>query len=456
MDENTTPPEEPTGATSGNATGDGAGTTPPPPPGGPTGQPGGYGPRVTSSEIRDVARLRRSTTDRHIAGVAGGLARHLDLDPLLIRVVFVVLAFFGGAGIFLYGALWLLVPEDAGDERAAIDLDPRSRGVALIVAAGIASLVFLGNALGGFGADHDGFWFPLFPALVIGGIVWLVLRRKRERTWRAGDPYAATPPPGVDPAAYIPTGSPVPPVPAAWSHPGAQLKADMKANPEKYKDFNSWKFTGDYKSGYRWVRDPRKKGPLLFWIAVPLIALALGTLGVFDLAGYDVLPAAYPALALGIVATGLLLGSFWGRAGGLILLGLLLVPVTTIATVADEFEGEDVRYAPTAVADIPTGGYHIDMGKLVVDLSGITDPEALDGKVVEASVNVGEIEMIIPDEVNAEAIAEIEGPGGIDLLGRASGGIGTSDTAQQTGAPGAPDWHVVARADVGHIEIRSK
>ena len=73
---------------------------------------------MTRDEIRDLGRLRRSPHDRKVAGVAGGLARHLDIDPIILRVAFVVLVFFGGAGLILYGACWLLVPEDGTDERA--------------------------------------------------------------------------------------------------------------------------------------------------------------------------------------------------------------------------------------------------------------------------------------------------------------------------------------------------
>ena len=83
-------------------------TTPPEaPPAGPG--PGGpdEGPRVTRDEVRDLGRLRRSRTDRKVAGVAGGLARHLDIDPVILRVAFVVLVFFGGAGLILYAA-WVL------------------------------------------------------------------------------------------------------------------------------------------------------------------------------------------------------------------------------------------------------------------------------------------------------------------------------------------------------------
>ena len=61
-------------------------------------QPASHGPRVTRDQVSDLGRLRRTVRDRHIAGVAGGLARHLDVDPIIVRVAFVVAAFFGGAG----------------------------------------------------------------------------------------------------------------------------------------------------------------------------------------------------------------------------------------------------------------------------------------------------------------------------------------------------------------------
>src|SRR6187455_32157 len=86
------------------------GTTqsPLPPPGPP------YG--VDREHLRSYELLRRSTTDRKIAGVAGGLGRHLNIDPTVIRVLLVVLCFFGGAGFLIYGMAWLLVPEDGRSE----------------------------------------------------------------------------------------------------------------------------------------------------------------------------------------------------------------------------------------------------------------------------------------------------------------------------------------------------
>ncbi len=55
--------------------------------------------------------LRRSRDDRVIGGVCAGLGRYLGVDPVLLRVAFVVLALAGGGGVLLYVVAWILVPE---------------------------------------------------------------------------------------------------------------------------------------------------------------------------------------------------------------------------------------------------------------------------------------------------------------------------------------------------------
>jgi phage shock protein C len=60
--------------------------------------------------MSDVRKLTRSETDRMIAGVCGGVAEYFSVDPTLVRVVFVLLAVFGGGGLIVYAAMWLLVP----------------------------------------------------------------------------------------------------------------------------------------------------------------------------------------------------------------------------------------------------------------------------------------------------------------------------------------------------------
>ena len=66
-----------------------------------------------------AGQLRRSGEDRMLAGVAGGLARHLDADVTLVRVIIAALVLFTGAGAALYLAAWLLIPADGEEESIA-------------------------------------------------------------------------------------------------------------------------------------------------------------------------------------------------------------------------------------------------------------------------------------------------------------------------------------------------
>ena len=63
--------------------------------------------------------LRRSGDERMLAGVAGGLARYLDADVTLVRVIIAALVLFTGAGAALYIAAWLLIPADGEEESIA-------------------------------------------------------------------------------------------------------------------------------------------------------------------------------------------------------------------------------------------------------------------------------------------------------------------------------------------------
>lgn len=62
-----------------------------------------------SSEVR---KLYRSRSDRIISGVCGGLGQFFGIDSTLLRIIFVLLAIFGGSGIIIYLVMWLIVPEE--------------------------------------------------------------------------------------------------------------------------------------------------------------------------------------------------------------------------------------------------------------------------------------------------------------------------------------------------------
>lgn len=56
-------------------------------------------------------RLYRSTTDRVIGGVCGGLGEYFAVDPIWFRIGFVLLALGGGSGVLIYLLMWLIIPE---------------------------------------------------------------------------------------------------------------------------------------------------------------------------------------------------------------------------------------------------------------------------------------------------------------------------------------------------------
>ena len=65
-------------------------------------------------------RLQRSETDRFLTGVCGGIAAYTGVDSTIIRIVFVVLALLGMAGIPIYILAWLLMPAES-EQRSLLE-----------------------------------------------------------------------------------------------------------------------------------------------------------------------------------------------------------------------------------------------------------------------------------------------------------------------------------------------
>jgi len=88
--------------------------------------------------------LRRSRHDRVISGVCGGLGRYLGVDPILLRIAFVVLAIAGGSGILIYIVAIIVIPEEKPGENLG-EIHP-STGAGGRILAGTA-LIALGTIL---------------------------------------------------------------------------------------------------------------------------------------------------------------------------------------------------------------------------------------------------------------------------------------------------------------------
>ena len=115
--------------------------------------------------------LRRSRDERVIGGVCGGLGRYLGIDPVLLRIAFVILAIAGGGGILLYIVSWILIPEqregeDLGTARpSSIDSTRLIVGGALIA---VGTILLLNLSLPRLGK----YFWPL--ALIAVGVAVVI------------------------------------------------------------------------------------------------------------------------------------------------------------------------------------------------------------------------------------------------------------------------------------------
>jgi len=78
--------------------------------------------QTTASPHAGPRPLRRPYSDRMLAGVAAGFAQYLGVDATIVRVALAVLTVIGGAGVPLYIAGWLLIPEEGATQSIASDL----------------------------------------------------------------------------------------------------------------------------------------------------------------------------------------------------------------------------------------------------------------------------------------------------------------------------------------------
>jgi phage shock protein C len=77
-------------------------------------------PPPAAVAIPQNKRLMRSSRDKKIAGVCGGLADYFDLDPTIVRVVWLLAIFFAGTGFLVYVILWIVLPVAPLDVAVAV------------------------------------------------------------------------------------------------------------------------------------------------------------------------------------------------------------------------------------------------------------------------------------------------------------------------------------------------
>ena len=124
----------------------------------------------------NTQRIHRNTRDGKIGGVAAGLGDYLAVDPVIIRLAFVLTAFLGGFGILAYLVAWIIIPSGGPEPTTSAPAERQrwdGRLVAGIVIAGIGAIAFAGST---------GIWWhhgpELWPLLLVGAGAALILWRR--------------------------------------------------------------------------------------------------------------------------------------------------------------------------------------------------------------------------------------------------------------------------------------
>jgi phage shock protein PspC (stress-responsive transcriptional regulator) len=359
--------------------------------------------------------LHRDSRSKMIAGVCGGLGRHFDVDPVVFRVLFTVLTFFGGIGLLTYAAAWLLVPADGETEAEAHKLLAGRYSVVGVAVTAVLVLGFVSMTITlseGFGSS--------IPPLAVAAVIIAVL------AWRDGNRPPA--PPGQTrhaPTGGGPTSSGEQPQPW-WQRPvqaypapgfeqprtGAQApNPDRPAGTEPGNGADAGRSPADLAEGEpgTWstpqtaatyppaAPPPRRRiGGLL---AANLLVV-LGVLGVLAMAGAIRIGwTAGLALTVMAVGAGMTVAGMFGRARWPIAVGLVLaVPLIAANALQVPLRGEtgDVTWAPSSATAVAST-YELAGGRGRLDLSAL-DPTG--GTVhAKAWVVAGRLLVTVPRDV---------------------------------------------------------
>ena len=142
-----------------------------PPEPGPTGSTGPSEPPQPAQRV-----VRRSRSERVLAGVCGGVGRYFGVDPVLLRIAFIILALANGLGVVAYVVAWVAIPEEQPDQPPGPPSEPRRETGRLVLGG---SLVVLGLVLllDRLAPDLDELFWPV-AVVAVGVAVMLVgLRR---------------------------------------------------------------------------------------------------------------------------------------------------------------------------------------------------------------------------------------------------------------------------------------
>lgn len=366
--------------------------------------------------------LRRSSTDRVVGGVCGGLARTLGVDPVIVRVITAVLAILGGAGIAAYVIAWILVPDDQGE--SALEQSRAGRGrfpqFVLVLLLAIAAVSIFHTVWPG---GNDGLGFFVF--ILVAVVAWQAF---------GSDWFGST--------TVVHDADAIGRTVTVGQGPDVQT------------------VTLQSPAGTTVIR--KEPTSVLGRIVWNLLAVAIGSMLALNWSGSTNISARMMiVVALAIVGLGLVVSSFAGRARGLIALGLLLAVLTAPAGLqVDGSTGTRIWIPRTSATDATRATYSLGAGDATLDLRQfVAGMPAGAFRDVTVELGAGTLKVLVPTGDAAHFMIQSEvGVGEISYPGQdTQSGLNQS----LNGELGAPADSALARTiqlrlqvGVGRVEVR--
>ncbi len=374
--------------------------------------------------------LVRPRHGRAVAGVCAAIGRATNTDALLWRVLIGVLAIFG-VGIVLYLIGWLLIPAE-GDTASPVEAlfgrGYSSTSTGLTLGLAVVAVILLG-------ALTDSFVVALIAAVGLVIAALAASPKMRQPVSIPPDPLGPQPDPAMTTAGIpsVQAGGYQPPFAPHGPYAAPQIVVPQIKVPKQ-------------------KREPSRLSRLIFGLGL----VTLGLMGLADVTLDVSMPFGnYVTAALIVIGIGLVIGAWFGRARGFIVIGIVLSLMLPIA--ADEQDRErsgrpgTVSWVPLTVQEI-SDSYDHRFGQATLDMSNVDfSGHDID---VQADISFGEIKIIVPDDVDVIVASDVK-LGDASVFGQNISGAGVERTETNEGSDGPGGGTLRLRLDVkfGHAEV---
>ncbi|MCI2419423.1 PspC domain-containing protein [Saccharopolyspora sp. K220] len=386
--------------------------------------------------LRDFWATRpvRPRNGGKLGGVSAAIGLRYGVDPILVRVAFVLATVYGGAGLVLYLLGWLLFPREGDPVPGSTEpiRQPTSTRAAVVLVLLLIPGVF---------------WLTTSPA-IIGLAVGLGALYMLHRNYGEKGMALATAAPSTTRPVATPVGE------NTWVYPGgtstdAPVGESSQQAPPTWDPLGAAPFAWDLPEPDE-PEDAQPRRPRRRWISFVALAVAAFFAGLATTLGASLGTAL--AIALGVLGLGMVVGAFLRGGRGLI---WAAVPVGALAMVlgaSTGFSGDvgDVEIRPTSIENVAPR-YQKSAGSIMLDLQ---DLRMADGQELRtgANVGIGDITVHAPPEADLQVrcLSEL---GSVNCLDVSADGSSVERSVVDNGADGPGGGRIVLDLVVGTGDV---